>query len=319
MTTLNRPPYDPELNAFLLANPHLATSLTPEMIAFSRPYVLKDTAETIVAQSGATHREYKIAGHLGDEILVSVFTPSSHTGPARAILNLHGGGMVVGDRFLGLNVVMPWAEEFHAVVVSVEYRLAPEFPDPYPVEDCYAALEWLATHADELGVDARRVLLFGGSAGGGLAAGVALLARDRQGPVLLGQMLLCPMLDDRDETVSCHQFSGIGVWDRMSNQTGWDALLGQRRGTEAVSIYAAPARATDLSALPPTFIEVGSAEVFRDEDVAYASRIWAGGGNAELHVWPGGFHGFEGSVPHAAISQEARIARKGWISRLFSD
>jgi acetyl esterase/lipase len=125
------------------------------------------------------------------------------------------------------------------------------------------------------------------------------------------------MLDDRNDTVSASQIDGIGVWDRASNVTGWTALLGQRRGGADVSVFSAPGRADDLRGLPPAFISVGSAEVFRDEAVAYASRIWAGGGIAELHVWPGGFHGFENFAPHAGISIAAAAARNGWMSRLL--
>lgn len=125
------------------------------------------------------------------------------------------------------------------------------------------------------------------------------------------------MLDDRNETVSSHQIDGIGVWDRVSNDTGWNALLGDRRQTDAVSIYAAPARATDLSNLPATFIDVGSAEVFRDECVDYASTIWDHGGSAELHVWPGGFHGFDSLVPQAALSIQVRSARVEWLRRIL--
>src|SRR5205823_2536521 len=149
---------------------------------------------------------------------------------------------------------------------------------PTPIEDCYAGLVWTAAHAGELGIDPDRLMIAGGSAGGGLAAGCALLARDRKGPRLCAQMLVYPMIDDRDQTVSSQQIDGVGVWDRATNVMGWVALLGDRRGTDDVSIYAAPARATDLSGLPPAYIECGSAEVFRDEDVAYASAIWAAGG-----------------------------------------
>jgi acetyl esterase/lipase len=117
--------------------------------------------------------------------------------------------------------------------------------------------------------------------------------------------------------VSSHQFEGVGVWDRTSNDTGWDALLGQRRGTGDVGIYAAPARATDLSRLAPTFVDVGSAEVFRDEAVAYATTMWAGGGVAELHVWPGGFHGYDLMAPHALLSQATRASRTAWVRRLL--
>jgi acetyl esterase/lipase len=176
---------------------------------------------------------------------------------------------------------------------------------------------WTAAHAGDLGIDQDRIVIAGGSAGGGLAAAVALMARDRGGPALAGQMLMCPMLDDRNDTPSAVQMAGLGVWDRAANHTGWTALLGEARGGPDVSPYAAPARATDLSGLPPAFIDVGSAETFRDEDVTYASRIWQAGGAAELHVWPGGFHGFA-MMSQAAISQDAMAAQVSWLRRLLS-
>ncbi|GGR70304.1 hypothetical protein GCM10010236_25540 [Streptomyces eurythermus] len=166
-------------------------------------------------------------------------------------------------------------------------------------------------------MDPDRLILAGQSAGGGLAAGTALLARDRKGPRLIGQVLIYPMLDDRDRTVSSGQFDGVGVWDRQSNRTGWTALLGERRGTDDVSVYAAPARATDLTGLPPAFIDCGSAEVFRDEDVAYASALWAAGVQAELHVWPGGFHGFDLTAPHTALAHAMTAARNNWVARIL--
>lgn len=160
-------------------------------------------------------------------------------------------------------------------------------------------------------------MIAGASAGGGLAAGTALLARDRQGPALIGQMLVYPMLDDRDETVSSTQFDGVGMWDRASNRMGWTALLCDRRGTDEVSVYAAPARATDLSGLPPAFIDCGSAEVFRDEDVAYASALWGAGVQAELHVWPGGFHGCDLVAPESKLAKAMMAARDAWVARLL--
>ena len=126
------------------------------------------------------------------------------------------------------------------------------------------------------------------------------------------------MLDDRDATVSSAQIDGVGLWDRQSNRMGWTCLLGERRGTDEVSIYAAPARATDLSGLPPAFIDCGSAEVFRDEDVAYASALWAAGVQAELHVWPGGFHGFDMVAPDSALSKAMLAARRAWVARLLN-
>jgi acetyl esterase/lipase len=234
------------------------------------------------------------------------------------IYYIHGGGMIMGDNRAGLPSALDHAAELNLAVVSVDYRLAPETPHPGPVEDCYAGLCWTAAHAAELGIDKERLIVGGGSAGGGLAAAVALLARDRGGPALAGQLLICPMLDDRNDTPSSRQMAGLGVWDRAANEVGWTALLGDARGGPDVSPYAAPARATDLSGLPPAFIDVGSAETFRDEDVAYATRIWQAGGTAELHVWPGGFHGFSGLMPGASLSRAAVAAQRSWLRRLLS-
>ena len=240
------------------------------------------------------------------EVSLLICLPAHAAPPTAAIYYTHGGGMIMGDNRTGIPRALDWAEELQLAVVSVEYRLAPETPHPGPVEDCYAGLSWTAEHAAELGIDPDRIVIAGGSAGGGLAAAVALIARDRGGPALAGQLLICPMLDDRNDTPSARQMAGLGVWDQTANQTGWTALLGAARGGPAVSPYAAPARADDLSGLPPAFIDVGSAETFRDEDVTYASRIWLAGGVAELHVWPGGFHGFAGMVPQAAHRRPPR-------------
>jgi acetyl esterase/lipase len=161
------------------------------------------------------------------------------------------------------------------------------------------------------------MVIEGISAGGGLAAAVALLARDRGGPGLAGQMLLCPMLDDHNDTPSARQMVGAGAWDRVANGTAWQAYLGDAAGGPNVPEYAAAARATELAGLPPAFIDVGSAETFRDEAVAYATRLWLDGGAAELHVWPGGFHGFDYLVPEAAVAIDAREARRRWLTRVL--
>ncbi|MGD6741884.1 alpha/beta hydrolase [Streptomyces sp. BH106] len=275
--------------------------------------------ETLTRGGAYTLEERVTPGPQGaPDISLLICRPTAPTGPVPALYHTHGGGMIIGDNRVGLPELLELGEDLGAAVVSVEYRLAPETPHPGPVEDCYAGLVWTARHAEELGIDPERIIVAGGSAGGGLAAAVALMARDCSGPALLGQMLMCPMLDDRNDTPSAHQMAGLGVWDRAANQAGWTALLGDARGTDDVSPHAAPARATDLSGLPPAFIDVGSAETFRDEDVAYASRIWQAGGSAELHVWPGGFHGFDIAAPQAAISQDARTARALWLRRILS-
>ncbi|WP_102193689.1 alpha/beta hydrolase fold domain-containing protein [Microbacterium aurantiacum] len=319
--TLARPPFDPELEAALaLVLEQMPPTLTAEMIPLMRQGMIltgEDETFRLLSERGFVWRDVTIAGHEGDDIIVSVIEKEGRVGTGPGFFHTHGGGMIVGSRWLGVTAFLDWAERFNGVIVTVEYRLAPEFPDPYPVEDCYAGLIWTVDHAGELGIDPARVLIGGGSAGGGLAAGTALIARDRQGPALIGQLLICPMLDDRDSTVSAQQIDGIGVWDRGSNVIGWTALLGDRRGTDAVSIYASPARATDLSGLPPAYIDCGSAEVFRDEDVAYATALWAAGVQAELHVWAGGFHAFDSFAPHAAVSQASAAARDNWVNRLL--
>lgn len=242
-TTLARPPFDPELEAALaLVGDQMPPTLTAEMIPLLRQssVVGEDEIFTVLADRAFTYRDVSIPGHDGDEIVVTVIEKEGRTGAGPGFFHTHGGGMIIGDRWLGVVGFLDWAERFNGVIVTVEYRLAPEFPDPYPVEDCYAGLLWTAEHADELGIDLSRLMIGGGSAGGGLAAGTALLARDRKGPSLIGQLLIYPMLDDRDESVSTRQIDGVGVWDRGSNVTGWTALLGDRKGTDDVSIYAAP-------------------------------------------------------------------------------
>ncbi|GAA3654488.1 alpha/beta hydrolase [Nonomuraea antimicrobica] len=315
-----RPPYDPELAACLeTAGLASALDLGLDRIAeirantpsFGRPI------EEIVSATGLEHVELTVPGPEGaPEVTLSVVRRPDAAQATPCVYYIHGGGMIIGDRFLGAEAFPLWIERFGVTVVTVEYRLAPEHPHPAPVEDCYAGLAWVAEHAAELGIDAQRILVMGGSAGGGLAAAVALLARDRGGPHLIGQLLLCPMLDDRDQTVSTLQYDDVLIWSRQHNVIGWTALLGDAKGTAGVSPYAAPARATDLSGLPPAFIDVGSAEVFRDEDVDYASRIWAAGGRCELHVWAGGFHGF-GQFAHTTISRAAHEAVLSWMSRIL--
>lgn len=259
-----------------------------------------------------------ITGPAGEpDISLLICRPRRTTESLAAIYHIHGGRMIMGDNRLGIVDMLDWAEELHLAVVSVEYRLAPEHRHPALIEDCYAGLAWTAAHSGELGIDPDRIVIAGASAGGGLSASLALLARDRGAPALIGQMLMCPMIDDRNDTPSSLQMVGLGVWDHAANEMGWTALLGDKRGGPAVSPYAAAVRASDLSGLPPAFIDVGSAETFRDEAVAYAARIWQAGGQAELHVWAGGFHGFDAIAPQARISQEAKAARLRWLQRLL--
>ncbi len=315
----DRPPFDPELDAVLamIRESGFPQTLTPELIPEVREATRAQTPprEQLLAPEGISATDVTITGHAGGRIELTVLQANDRTGTGPGIYHTHGGGSVLGDRWTGVPGLLPALRRYNAVMITVEYRLAPEHPDPTPVEDSYAGLLWFAEHAAELGLDLDRLIVAGGSAGGGLAAGLTLLARDRRGPRLHGQLLMCPMLDDRDATVSARQIDGVGLWDRGSHLTGWNALLGDRRGGDDVSIYAAPARAADLSGLPPAYIDCGSAEVFRDEDVAYATALWAAGVQAELHVWAGGFHGFDEIAPQAAVSRAAVAARADWLDR----
>ena len=316
------PPFDPELAPVVesLATLFPPDAYRPDNIAEMRkpvPGAEKPTNEILSRGGAYSVEERTVPGPDGEpDISLLICLPKHPATPTPAIYHVHGGGMIVEDNRFGMVEMLDLAEPMGMAVVSVEYRLAPETPHPGPVEDCYAGLVWVSEHAHELNIDPGRIVIGGMSAGGGLSAGVTLMARDRNGPAVLAQLLLSPMLDDRNDSPSARQMRGVGIWDRSSNETGWNALLGDGvRGGPDVSPYAAPFRAADLSGLPSTFVDVGSAETFRDEDVAYASRMWQAGGSVELHVWPGGFHGFDVVVPHAVLSQDAIAARLAWLRR----
>lgn len=323
MTAEPSNPFDPELAAFLASNVGMfPLGMTPEDLARFQAFEGPSAAD-VLGGLAVTCTDHRITGYRGDTIMVSVISPheSAERVPAGrrpAIYHIHGGGMVMANRFVGADLLARWAIEHRAVCVTVGYRLAPGQRAPGLVEDCYAGLLWMHDNAASLGIDPARIVIFGGSAGGGLAAGTALLARDRSGPSLLGQILQCPMIDDRSETASAHQFAGAGVWDRQCNVTAWQAVLGDCYGTDMVDPYSAPARMTNLGGLPPTFIDVGSAETFRDEAIDYAQRLMAAGNPCELHVWPGAFHGFHTIVPEAALSRACVIARDAWLARLLA-
>ena len=318
------PPFDAELAPVLAP----LREMMPGFNADTLPAMRRLTSDGIpglppvdLTAGGAIRvQELTVPGPAGDpDITLLVLSPAAGATNAPCIYHTHGGGMIIGDRRTGIDLFLPHVVDSGAVVVSVEYRLAPEHPDPAPVEDCYAGLRWTAEHADELGIDPSRILISGASAGGGLAAGVALLARDRGGPALSHQVLICPMLDDRFTTHSSRMHDGTGGWDRNDNEFGWTSLLGERRGTDDVSPYAAPARATDLAGLPRTFLDVGSAETFRDEVLDYATRLSQAGVSVDLHMWGGGFHGFDMLVPQAAVSQASLATRDAFLRRALAD
>jgi acetyl esterase/lipase len=229
------------------------------------------------------------------------------------VYSIHGGGYVLGSYDMDDARFDQWCPQLGLVGVSVEYRLAPENPYPTPLEDCYAGLKWVFDNAEELGVDPQRIGIAGVSAGGGLAAALALLARDRGELAIAFQLLDCPMLDDRQQTPSS-QLEGLAVWSRESNAFGWRSYLGGLYGSEKVPYTAAPARCTDLRGLPPAFVSVGTVDGFRDEDIDYATRLNQAGVPCELHVYPGACHGYH--MAHgSAVARQSQRDTADWLRR----
>lgn len=234
--------------------------------------------------------------------------------PLPCVYSMHGGGYVLGSYAMDDPRFDAMCPKLGFVGVSVEYRLAPEAQYPEPLEDCYQGLRWTHEHAEELGIDAGRIGIMGVSAGGGLAAALALLARDRGEVPVAFQLLDSPMLDDRQITPSSRG-DGLPVWSRGSNTFGWKSYLGDLYGRDDVPPTAAPARATDLSGLPPAFMSVGAVDGFRDEDVDFALRLNHAGVPTELHVYPGACHGFNLLAPDVPVSKQCQRDQEDWLSR----
>jgi triacylglycerol lipase len=255
----------------------------------------------------------------GPDVRLVVMNPPSQQAGRAAILHLHGGGMVVGVPDTATVTKCLLALEHDAVVVSVDYRLAPETPFPGPQEDNYAALLWLAAHAEELGVDPARIVVMGESAGGGLAASLAQMTRDRGGPRLAGQVLIYPMLDCRTGGAECpyrNRHTGEWLWTREKNRFGWEALRGDYSPTGERKGWFSPALADDLANLPPAYIATGALDLFLDEDLDYARRLIDAGVPCELHVYPGAIHAFE-MVPGTTLADEAASNLRRGLKRLL--
>jgi acetyl esterase/lipase len=256
-------------------------------------------------------KDYVVPGD--PDVVIRVHRPVGVDGTLPCFYAIHGGGYVLGSYAMDDARFDAWCPEFQCVGVSVEYRLAPETPYPGPLEDCYLGLKWVYDHHEEIGVNPNHIGIGGVSAGGGLAAALALLTRDRGEIPLRFQLLDCPMLDDRQTTPSS-QLDDLYVWNRHSNTFGWRSYLGDLYGTPDVPAYAAPARATDLSGLPPTYICVGGVDGFRDEDVLYATRLNQAGVPADLHVYSGAPHGVM-MFTDSPVAQRYAKATSEWVGQ----
>jgi acetyl esterase len=279
---------------------------TPEMLAMMGAELTTDDRVTV--------ENTVIPGPEGaPEIPVRIYRPQNPSSPSPAIVYFHGGAFVIGDYYTEEHRCLRLAADGGCLVVSVDYRLAPENPFPAGVEDCYSALVWVGAHARDLGIDVDRIGVGGSSAGGALAAAVAQMARDRGGVSLALQLLIYPVTDDRMETPSMRAFSATPVWNSASNALMWDHYLGVRR--DYISNYAAPGRAADLSDLPPAYIMTAEFDPLRDEGIIYAQRLMQARVPVELHSFAATCHGFDLLAPTIELSRRAVDEQVGAVVR----
>ena len=291
--------------------------LSPETLADIRANPMFTGADLPEPPFAAREAWAKVDG--GPDVKLVVIDPPSDRSGRPAILHIHGGGMVVGTADNAGKTRQPMALEHDCVIVSVEYRLCPETPFPGPQEDNYAGLLWLVEYAAELRVDPSRIVVMGESAGGGLAASLALMARDRNGPKLAGQVLVYPMLDWRTGGPDArwkNGHTGEFIWTHAKNQFGWTALRGDYTPDDARKGWFSPALADDLAGLPPTYMITGALDLFLDEDLDYARRLIDAGVPTELHVYPGAIHAFE-MVPDTMLQMQAAADMARGLRRLF--
>ncbi|MEM7736946.1 MAG: alpha/beta hydrolase [Deinococcota bacterium] len=302
------PMTDPQLIAALAAFEQvLPGGVTLDDIPTMRQTLDDLTAATVAVTpeiEGVVSSDHHVPGSDGaPDVMVRVYQPEARAAILPALLWIHGGGFVLNSVESDDLKVKALTLSLNCVIVSVEYRLAPEHPFPAPLEDCYAALKWLAGNAEQFGIDATRIAIGGQSAGGGLAAGLGLLARDRAEVDVCYQLLIYPMIDDTNVEQAGPNVPDAPLWTRANNLIGWRSYLGQEPGSEGISKYAAPFRAKDVSGLPPTYIGVGTPDLFRDEDIAYAQRLMNAGVPTELHIYADGFHAFDGFAAESDVGK----------------
>jgi triacylglycerol lipase len=301
-----------------------AMELTDELLAYARAGLGDNPAlqqPALTPEQEAVHCDERFAPGLdgAPDVRMLVYRPAEDAGVSRpAYLYIHGGGYVLGSVEIMDAASRAIVADLRCVLVAVDYRLAPETPFPGAVEDCYAALRWLHRHSETLGVNRARIAIGGESAGGGHAAALAIYARNRGEFPICFQLLDSPMLDDRTgSSADPHPYCGEFVWTPASNRFGWRALLGVEPGGPHVPTEAVPARVRDLSGLPPAFVIVGSVDLFMEEDMEYARRLTRAGVPTELHVIPGGFHGFGVAGPQSELVRTAHQLSRQALARAF--
>ena len=305
---------DPELRAVVAPGSRMAVGYDFNEATLK---LMRQMSATPAAKSPASAlpEERSIAGPEGaPPVRVFVVSPPSKSKQRPAVLHIHGGGYVIGSAAGSVPNMRRLAEQLDAVVITVEYRLAPETKYPGSLEDNYAALKWVYANAEELGIDRTRIALLGESAGGGHAAALSIAARDRGEIPIVAQVLIYPMLDDRTGSVrDAPPHVGTFIWTRKSNNFGWTSLLGVPAGSAQVPDGAVPARVSNLKGLPPTWIGVGALDLFVQEDMEFARRLMEAEVQTELHVVPGAYHGFDIFAPQTKVAQQFTAS---WTSAL---
>jgi acetyl esterase/lipase len=310
----------------LTLDPEIAAALAPMAASGFAPPAVGDIEgrrtlwEPIISAAGTaqpipadvTTSEHYATADDGAQIAMRWYDKDG-SAPGSAVVFFHGGGYIFGHIDLFDGPVSRYVSASGVPMLSVEYRRAPEHPFPTPLEDAYTALRWLHEHAAELGLDPERIGVMGDSAGGGMAAALTILARERGGPAIARQILLMPMLDDRTRTPNPH-IAPYAIWSYDDSATAWPALLGDAAGGPDVPPTAAPARLEDANGLPPAYIDVGQIDVFRDEDMAYATKLSRAGVPVEFHLHPGAPHefdsiAFDSDVARRAIADRVRVLK----------
>lgn len=310
---------DPELAQMLEAAPNMGVSAETLTATRARVGVMTQMGLAEPDSSVAVTQHFARGRHGAPDARLLLYKPRGLPGKAPILLQIHGGGFLFGTAELGDPRHRAWAKALGCAIVTVDYRLAPETPFPGALDDCYAVLEWLHANAAAQGLDADRIAVRGDSAGGGLAASLCQIARDRFGPKIAFQLLIYPMLDDRTGVIGePNPYAGEFVWDAQSNAFGWRCWLGMAPGSSGVPPFAAAARTEDLSNLPPTFIGAGALDIFIDENLDYARRLIRAGVPTEVHVAPGAFHGFDAIAPTACVAQDFTDCWLGALKRAFA-
>ncbi|KJB88398.1 lipase [Paenibacillus sp. E194] len=298
----------PELRAALEQFPGFQLE---EKLAWSRSLLSNPPIE----KSEHVHTTSQMIPGAAGEMLAKVYEPASRTSAKLpAMLWIHGGGYVMGHPDMDDTLCERFVQAANCIVVSVDYRLAPEHLYPAAIDDCYAGMIWMTNEAESLGIDVDRVAIAGASGGGGLTAALALMARDKGGPALIFQMPLYPMLDNRNKSASSYEvMADNATWNRTNNVAAWSMYLGDASDTREVSPYVVPSSAESLAGLPPTYTCIGQLDLFRDETIDYVTRLAEAGVDVEFHLYPGSYHCFEVFVPDAEVS---RRASQGYVDAM---